>query len=277
MILPVPWYFNHKMWLDMTGVTAIPVSSIGLYPDPDRIRRAITPETRAIVLVTPNNPTGAEYPTDLLDRFRDLARETGVALIVDETYRDFRTGDGPPHNLFQDPDWDDTVIHLYSFSKVYRMTGHRTGAILTSPDRLAQIEKFLDTVTICPSQTGQIAALHGLQHLGDWVQVQRAEFQSRRETLIRLFKEHLPWWLVHGVGAYFAWIAPPGTLQSMETARRLVNEQSLLMLPGAMFLPDGQPTTALRIAFANTDEAGIQETVARLADFTHGRRPPGLA
>ncbi|MBN8211258.1 aminotransferase class I/II-fold pyridoxal phosphate-dependent enzyme, partial [Bacillus sp. NTK071] len=84
--------------------------------------------TKAITLVSPNNPGGVEYPPELLAAFADLARRHGIALIVDETYRDFHTQDGPPHGLFADPDWDDTFIHLYSFSKAYRLTGHRVGA-----------------------------------------------------------------------------------------------------------------------------------------------------
>ena len=82
VILPTPWYFNHKMWLDMQGITTVPLpASAGMLPDPDHARTLITPRTRAIVLVTPNNPTGAEYPADLLRRFYNLAREHGLALI----------------------------------------------------------------------------------------------------------------------------------------------------------------------------------------------------
>ncbi len=132
MILPTPWYFNHKMWLDMAGVTAVPLPH---RPRPDPRgrpggRALITPRTRAIVLVSPNNPGGAEYPAETLRAFLDLARAHGLALIVDETYRDFDSRTGRPHDLFADPDWADTLIHLYSFSKAYRLTGHRVGAIV---------------------------------------------------------------------------------------------------------------------------------------------------
>jgi aspartate/methionine/tyrosine aminotransferase len=82
-----------------------------------------------------------EYPADVLDAFRDLARARGLALIVDETYRDFDSRHsfemgGRPHDLMTDPDWSDTVIQLYSFSKAYRLTGHRVGAIIASAERL---------------------------------------------------------------------------------------------------------------------------------------------
>ena len=84
------------------------------------------------MLVSPNNPGGVEYPAETLTAFRDLCRGRGIALIVDETYRDFdsRIEQGRPHDLFTDPDWADTFIHLYSFSKAYRLTGHRVGAVI---------------------------------------------------------------------------------------------------------------------------------------------------
>ncbi|MDX1781282.1 MAG: aminotransferase, partial [Thalassovita sp.] len=137
VILPTPWYFNHKMWLDMTGVRAVPLpTGAGLLPDPEQAKTLITDRTRAIVLVTPNNPGGVEYPADLIAAFRDIARDAGIALVVDETYRDFHSQSGAPHDLFTDPDWDDTLIQLYSFSKSYRLTGHRVGAMIASTGRL---------------------------------------------------------------------------------------------------------------------------------------------
>ena len=118
------------MWLDMAGVTAraIPTDA-QLLPDPEATRALITERTRAISLVTPNNPAGVEYPPELVLAFFKLAQETGIKLIVDETYRDFHSQTGAPHGLFQQADWDQTLIHLYSFSKAFRLTGHRVGRI----------------------------------------------------------------------------------------------------------------------------------------------------
>lgn len=279
VMLPWPWYFNHKMWLDISGVACIPLPcGPGMLPDLDAARRAMTPAVRAVVLVTPNNPTGAEYPDALVQGFYDLAAEAGAALIVDETYRDFHSGgeaghptgaaSGPwsPHGLFRRGGWEGVLVHLYSFSKVFRLTGHRTGAIVTGAARLAEAEKFLDTVTISPPQTGQIAALCGLETLSGWVAAERDEILSRRAALVDGFAG-LPGWRIEGIGAYFAWVTPPFDLPSAETARRLLAEQALLVLPGSMFTPADRPTTALRIAFANADAAGLSETVRRLAAF----------
>ena len=268
VILPTPWYFNHKMWLDMQGVKTVPLpAGAGLIPEAEVAAQLITPRTRAIVLVSPNNPGGAEYPAQTLAAFRDLCRAHGLALIVDETYRDFDSRSGAPHDLFTDPDWDDTLIQLYSFSKAYRLTGHRVGAVVASPARLFQIEKFLDSVAICPNQLGQIAALWGMQNLGQWLAGERAEILARRAAMVSGFAA-LPDWKLLGCGAYFAYVEHPFAEASDALCKRLVREAGLLMLPGTMFQPEGSAAGArqIRIAFANIDAAGIAETFRRLAE-----------
>ncbi|MEM7632154.1 MAG: aminotransferase [Pseudomonadota bacterium] len=269
VILPTPWYFNHKMWLDMAGVAAIPCPvGADMVPDPGSAEALITARTRAIVLVTPNNPTGVEYRADTVRAFYDVARSHGIALIVDETYRDFDSRSGPPHTLFQQPDWDETLIHLYSFSKAYRLTGHRVGAIVTSPARLAEVEKFLDTVAICPGQLGQYAALWGLENLQDWVAGERDEILARRRAIADGFRVLADrGWYLMGLGAYFAYMRHPFALSAAEIAPRLVQEAGLLCLPGTMFWPEGSPDGAqqLRIAFANLDADGIAEMYKRLS------------
>jgi aspartate/methionine/tyrosine aminotransferase len=271
VILPLPWYFNHKMWLDMSGIaTQVLPTADDLLPDPDRAAALITPATRAIVLVSPNNPAGVAYPPALLRAFFELARDRGIALVLDETYRDYLATDGAPHDLFAEPDWDATLIHLYSFSKAYRLTGHRVGALMSSPERLAEVEKFLDTVAICPPQVGQIGALWGMRNLSDWLAGERAEILARRDALIAGF-QRLPGWELLGCGAYFAYARHPFDAASDVVAKDLVDRAHILTLPGTMFGPrreeggDGQAEATLRIAFANADATGLAEVCDRLA------------
>jgi aspartate/methionine/tyrosine aminotransferase len=276
VILPVPWYFNHKMWLDMAGAKAVPLTCEGdMMPDPWDAAKLITPHTRAIVLVTPNNPTGAEYPDDLITAFYDIAKSRGIAMIVDETYRDFHSSADAPHSLFTRADWDDTLIHLYSFSKAYRLTGHRVGAMIASPERLAEAEKFLDTVAICPNQIGQHGALWGMQNLDQWLAGERDEILNRRAAI----SQNMPTltaqgWTLLGLGGYFAYFEHPFALSSAELAPVMVREAGVLALPGTMFYPSDDPMGAkqLRIAFANLDAAGIAQLVERLAALDLPRR-----
>ncbi|MGX9350573.1 aminotransferase [Shimia sp. W99] len=272
VILPTPWYFNHKMWLDMSGVRAVPLTTdAALLPDPERAAALITERTRAIVLVTPNNPGGVEYPSDLVRAFYTLAQARGLKLIVDETYRDFDARTGAPHNLFADPDWSGTLIQLYSFSKAYRLTGHRVGAMVAHPVLLAQVEKFLDTVTICPNQLGQHAALWGMRNLGQWLAGERDEILDRRaaiaDNMPRLAEKG---WRLMGAGAYFAYVSHPFDMPSDQFAQALVRDHHVLCLPGTMFMPADDPAGAsqLRIAFANVDRQGISSLFDRLAQVS---------
>ena len=268
VILPTPWYFNHKMWLDMSGVRAVPLTvTKGMLPDPSDCAALITSKTRAIALVSPNNPAGVEYPGELVRAFYDLAKARGIHLILDETYRDFDSRTGAVHDLFALPDWDQTLVHLYSFSKAYRLTGHRVGAMITSPALLDEVEKFIDSVTICPNQLAQHAALWGLRNLQDFLAAERAEILARRAAIEIGFPAiAAKGWKLLGLGAYFAYVSHPFDMRSDVFARDLVQKAGVLLLPATMFMPPDDPAGArqLRIAFANLDSAGIKEMFERL-------------
>ena len=271
VILPTPWYFNHKMWLDMQGIGCVPLPvNSNMLPDPDHAAGLITAKTRAIVLVTPNNPTGAEYPAELLQKFYNLAKHHKIALIIDETYRDFDSRSRAPHDLFADPDWHQTLIQLYSFSKAYRLTGHRVGTLIGSETRLQQVEKFLDTVNICPNQLGQHAALWGMQNLSKWLAGERAEILRRRGAIESGFTPLADQgWKLLGSGAYFVYVQHPFDKPSDELARDLVKNSAVLLLPGTMFVPDTDHSgqQQLRIAFANIDSTGINSLFRRLQNI----------
>ncbi len=282
VLLPTPWYFNHKMHLDMAGVTAVALpTDAEMLPDINAAASRITARTRAIVLVSPNNPTGAQYPAPLLRAFYELAKSRNIALVVDETYRDFDSRTGAPHDLFSDPDWDETLIQLYSFSKAYRLTGHRVGTLTCGQSRLYEVEKYLDTVSICPNQIAQHAALWGMRNLGDWLAGERLEILDRRAAIKQGF-HRLKGWKLLGLGAYFAYVSHPFGIPSEQLAPRLVRECGVLLLPGTMFRPtddtgadsgaesgkDNPGQREFRIAFANADRAGINNLFTRLENLS---------
>ena len=272
VLLPTPFYFNHKMWLDMAGVAAVALPCNGdMIPDPEDAVAKITSRTRAIVLVTPNNPCGVEYPADVIIAFYEIAKSHGLALIIDETYRDFHSQSGAPHALFQQTNWDQTLVQLYSFSKAYRLTGHRVGAVVASVARMAEIEKFLDTVSICANQLGQKAALWGMLNLGDWLAGERLEILARRQAIVDNFTQlKAKGWSLLGVGAYFAYLEHPFDMASNDVAQKLVEQVCVLALPGTMFVPEADESgkRQIRIAFANIDADGIVVLFDRLAHVT---------
>ena len=265
VVLPVPFYFNHDMWLRARHLEPVYLLSSGDgSPDLQAIDDAIDSRTRAVVMVSPNNPTGSTCSPADLRRCFEIARKHGVALLLDETYREFRDTSAPPHDLFVDPDWDQTLVHLYSFSKVFSIPGHRVGAIAAHPRLLEQMAKWIDCVTICPTFLGQEAALFGLENLGPWVESTRRNFAMRLERFRMLLEDGNNPWTVASAGAFFAWLQHPFVeLDSRDVAQRLAREQGVLALAGSMFGP-GQEAF-LRLSFANLPEERLGELTSRLA------------
>jgi aspartate/methionine/tyrosine aminotransferase len=267
IILPLPYYFNHRMWLDMLGIATVALPfrpDRGGVPDPRDAEERITARTRAIVLISPNNPTGAIYPPEVLAEFLALARRRGIALVIDETYKDFLAATGAPHALFADRAWRDTLVQLYSFSKVYCLTGYRVGSIVASPDLIAEAAKAMDCVAICAARIGQEAALYGLDHLAAWREDNRVLMRDRVTALRAAFRDNSIGYELVSAGAYFAYLRHPfrGT-SAREVAKRLAEEENMLCLPGSMF-GDGQEDY-LRFAFANVAAETMPEIASRLA------------
>ncbi|HID08556.1 MAG TPA: aminotransferase class I/II-fold pyridoxal phosphate-dependent enzyme [Armatimonadetes bacterium] len=202
---------------------------------------------------------------DRIRAFYELAKSRGLALIIDETYRDFHSAETRPHDLFGDPDWSDTLVQLYSFSKAYRLTGHRIGAMVAGGRLMSEVEKFLDSVTICPNQLGQRAALWGMQNLSEWLAEERIEILKRRAAIEAGF-QNLQGWKLMGAGAYFAYAEHSFNINSTELAQQMVREIAVLALPGSMFTPEGSMDGAkqMRFAFANIDVSEIATMFERL-------------
>ena len=276
VIIPTPWYFNHHMWLQMAGVKSIPLETdANMNPILEKAEALITDRTRAIVLVSPNNPSGAIYSNQLLQKFFDLCKSNQIRLIIDETYKDFHPNASQPHTLLENNNWDQVLTILYSFSKTYRMTGHRIGALLTSKENLIEIEKALDTFTVCPPQLGQYAANWGLNNLEAWAAERRTEILQRAKHFSEKFQPlSAAGWSLRGCGAYFAFVEHPFEDESNILAPLILRDQGILLMPGTMFYPKHNPlgSRSFRIAFANIDKYKISTLLERLKDLSYQRR-----
>ena len=257
IILPEPYYFNHLMWLEMLGIKAklmpFKPTQNGI-PNPQDAERLLTKKTKAIVLISPNNPTGAIYPPDVITRFYELARDKEIALIIDETYKDF-LGSIQPHYLFQKKQWEETFIQIYSFSKVFSLTGYRVGSIIAGEKTIQSITKIMDTLAICAPRISQDAALFGLANLSDWVSKKQKIIKERCDFIQGLFQSKDINFEVVSCGAYFAYIKHPFVeLSARQVAMKLAKQANILCLPGTFFGPNQEHF--LRFAFAN---ASIEE------------------
>jgi aspartate/methionine/tyrosine aminotransferase len=269
VLLPTPWYFNHQMSLDMLGVEPRPLPcrpEAGFVPSLADAEALIDGRVRAIVLVTPNNPTGAVYPAHVIEGFADLCRRRGIHLVIDETYRDFLpSGVNRAHGLFTSDEWRGTVVQLYSFSKSYAIPGHRTGAITADAALVAQVAKILDCIQICAPRAAQGALPWAIEGLREWREANRAEINARIEVFRKALAP-LPEWRIDSIGAYFAYLRHPFEGRTgREVAERLATERGVLCLPGSFFGP-GQEGH-LRVAFANVGADVLAGLTERLKGF----------
>ncbi|MDK4715270.1 aminotransferase [Rhizobium sp. CNPSo 4039] len=261
-----PFYFNHDTTLSMLGIERLLVDCdpvAGFLPDLVSAEAALAAGAKMLAVVTPNNPTGAVYPPELLHALFRLCRKYGAWLVVDETYRDFLAeGYGRPHALLSKPGWEDTLVLLYSFSKSFCIPGHRLGAITAGPGLIDEIAKVMDNMQICAPRSAQVAVASALPVLADWRAGNRLEIARRADTLRRAFSE-LAGWEIAAIGAYFAFVRHPFEgRSSSEVAEELARERGVICIPGAYF-GEGQERY-LRFAFANVDVASIRLLPDRL-------------
>lgn len=265
VLLINPFYFNHESTLAMFGIrTALfdVDADNGFLPDIDALKAAITQDIRAVVIVTPNNPTGAVYPSSLIHQIAALCAFQGIWLIIDETYQDFLPeSHGPAHSLFGNVS-SDHVIGLSSFSKSYCIPGHRLGVVVASKSAIEQLTKVMDNLQICAPRAPQVALARCMAQLRNWRAENGVKINRQAENLKHVF-EQLPNWHVQAIGAYFAYVRHPWPdKSSVSIAEFLAGQHGIVCLAGEFFGPSQQHF--LRIAFANVDADALASLPRRL-------------
>jgi aspartate/methionine/tyrosine aminotransferase len=269
VVVQLPAYFDHPMALEILGVRCVYApfdAASGGLPNVAAISGLITERTRAILLVTPSNPTGAVIPPETVRALYQLAVRRKIALVLDETYNSFITGGVRPHDLFEDPCWSDHFVHIASFGKTFALTGYRAGMLVASEDFISHALKAQDTMAVCQPRITQHAVKFGLEHLSGWVAENRVMMERRHEVFKAEFSKPGNAFQLAASGPFFGWVRHPfAEATGREVAKRLVLEAGLLLLPGEVFGPGLQGY--LRLAFGNIKEEAIPEAVARFRGF----------
>ena len=266
IIVPLPYYFNHTMWLEAEGIVPRFLEpDANFVPSPADAEKLINERTRAIVLVTPGNPTGATFPPEVINAFAQLAARSGIALIIDETYRNFRPTSAPAHQAMVGDAWADTVISLHSFSKDLAIPGYRVGAIVAGEGFVEQASKLLDCVTICAPRISQEAAVTGLLTADAWRQTQADRIAANLEVFRSMMATAPGSFELAASGAFFGWVRHPfESLTSADVVKHLVLDHDVLVIPGTAFMPTDDRW--LRFSFANLDASELAELANRLSE-----------
>lgn len=267
IIIPVPYYFNHDMWLRLDRLHPRYLTCTSDFvPDPRAAGALVNDKTKAIVLVTPGNPTGVTIPPSVIDTFADLAKEANIMLIIDETYKAFRGSDQPAHDLFRRQDWPDSIVSLHSFSKEFAIPGYRVGAAIGHSDLLVEMGKLFDCIAICAPRIGQEAVIEGLANCGDWRRDRALEIREKQTRFETMFASRPGGFELLSAGAFFGWVRHPKMNESSaQVVSRLLLDHGILVLPGTIFFPSDD--RYLRFSFGNLSDANIGELGVRLSEF----------
>ena len=264
VVLPVPYYFNHEMAIVIAGAVPVGVRTDREYQlDEDAIAAALTPRTRAVVTVSPNNPTGAVYPEAALRAVNELCRDRGVFHIHDEAYEYFTYAPARHFSPGSIPDAGRHTMSLYSLSKAYGMASWRIGYMVV-PEALADaINKIQDTLLICPPAVSQRAALAALAVGAAYPRRHLAELDAMRHTIFEALTDPgVPCDVPAVAGAFYYLVRVHSTLDAMTVVERLIREHKVATIPGSAFA-DPAPCS-IRISYGAIDPKAVEEGIGRL-------------
>jgi aspartate/methionine/tyrosine aminotransferase len=264
IILPVPFYFNHEMAIDMAGGKTVRVPTDDRYQlRLDAIRAAITPRTRAIVTVSPNNPSGAVFSESSLREVNALCRDRGIFHIADEVYEYFTYGSTRHWSPASLPGAEGHTISMYSLSKAYGFAGWRLGYIVY-PDHLASaMMKAQDTLLVCAPVVSQAAAAAALDVGRQYCEPYVREFASIRDIVLDELASLAPLAEVPAAdGAFYVLLKVHANQPPMEMAERLIREYKVAVIPGPAFgMTDG---CYFRVAYGALQKETVAEGIGRL-------------
>jgi aspartate/methionine/tyrosine aminotransferase len=265
IILNLPYYFNHEMAITMADCRAVCVPTDENYQlQPEWIERAVTKRTRAVVTISPNNPSGAVYPEDALRYVNDVCHRHGLYHISDETYEYF-VYDGARH--FSPGSVEGSSQHtisLYSLSKAYGFASWRIGWMVV-PERLFEpVRKIQDTILICAPVISQWAAVGAMSVGKGYCDEKLGETREIRTILLNELEAIRDLVTIpRADGAFYLLLRVHANRDPMDLVCRLVEEHKVAVIPGSTF--GIQDPCLLRIAYGALRKDTAAEGIGRLA------------
>jgi aspartate/methionine/tyrosine aminotransferase len=264
ILLADPYYNSYATMLHYLDakLVAVPTSAAdGFQIDPDEFEKRITPRTKAIVLLTPNNPTGTVYPQDRLEAIGRIAQRTGLYVISDELYESL-VFEGQPFSIASMPGMRDRTITINGFSKAYSMTGWRVGYLAGPRATVDALVTLTHTLTICAPSMSQYAAVAALRGSQECLRERLAIFRARRDfALAGLADVGISCSLPQGTFYIFMNIRPSG-LTSEEFAFALMEREGVFVYPGGYFGARGEGFERISMV---VPEAVLAEAIERIA------------
>lgn len=264
IILQVPYYFNHEMAIRMANGCPVLVATDANYQlRPEAIQQAITPRTRAVVTISPNNPTGAVYSPTALQTVNALCRDRGIYHIHDEAYEYFTYEDAARFSPGAIPESHNHTISLFSLSKTYGFASWRIGYMVIPPQLRIAILKIQDTIAICPPVISQYAAVGALQAGITYCQPYLQEIaQVRLHCLQELATIRDICTIPSAKGAFYFLLNVKTKMHPLHLVERLIQEHQVAVIPGMTF--GMEQGCYLRVAYGSLQPETVTEGMGRL-------------
>lgn len=237
IILPLPYYFNQEMAIRMVHCQPVFVATDAYYQlQLDAIRAAITPKTRAIVTVSPNNPSGAVYSETALRAVNALCAEYGLYHISDEAYEYFVYGKAQHFSPASITSAEQHTISLYSLSKAYGFASWRVGYVVFPKALLPALLKVQDTNLICPPLIAQHAALGALQTGSSYCQQHKQQLVLVRSQVIEQLQTLGDLCELKVTdGAFYIFLKLNTAINDLFLVETLIRDFKVAVIPGCAF------------------------------------------
>ncbi len=238
VLLPSHRFTTYDWAIELSGGVVVPYPTIidGAFRlDIDEIASRISPRTKILVVVSPDNPTGGVATRAEIDALARLARDRDLLVISDEIYSQFVYDGHEHHSIVSEPDLRDRSLIVDGFSKCYAMTGWRVGFLAGPADYMRALIEVKHTLSICTPVLSQVAALAALEGPQECIAEMRKIYDARRHTLLAALDD-MGLGYVHPAGAFYVYVDISSTgLTSPEFSLRLLEETGIMISPGVLF------------------------------------------
>lgn len=271
VIIPAPYWINYEHMVLMCNGKPVIVDSSeenNFIVSAEQIKAAITDKTVAIVINSPNNPTGMVYDKDTLKEICKLAKENNVVVFWDECYKSIIYDDAEFATVLDFEGMKDYSVVINSCSKKFSMTGWRVGYVAAPSELVACMTKYQENIAACVSLPSQYAAIEALKEEPVEVQEMKKGFERRRDVLIEGINAIDGLSCKQSQGTFYAFVNIKGTnLDSQTFAYKLLEQQQVAVVPGITY---GKCCEGyIRMAYTMNEDR-VREGVQRIAAFVEG-------
>lgn len=260
VIIADPYYPNYLGYFALAGVEVIPVPTKEqehFHLTANAIRKAMKPSTKAILINSPSNPTGAVLSLNELKAIAELAKEKNLIVISDEPYESIVYDGRKNYSIASLPDMFERTITINSFSKTFAMTGWRVGYAVAEESFIKAMTVMQESLTSSVNAASQYAAYVALKSEKDDVENMRKTYEERAELLSKGLNKIKGFSFTKPEGAFYAFVNIKDTgLTSAEVSQKLIEECQVITTPGSAFGDAGEGY--IRISFASSSEILIE-------------------